>query len=60
MGEAIEKLGADIVIGIDADLQFDPPFALRIVNRFPWLQGMTARVIGLGVRPEHVHSAEAS
>jgi hypothetical protein len=24
----------------------------------PWLQGITARFIGLGVRPEHVHSPE--
>jgi 2-polyprenyl-6-methoxyphenol hydroxylase-like FAD-dependent oxidoreductase len=42
-----------------SDKQFNPPLALRIVNRFPWLQGLTARAIGLGVRPEHVHSVEA-
>jgi 2-polyprenyl-6-methoxyphenol hydroxylase-like FAD-dependent oxidoreductase len=34
------------------------PFAVRLITAVPWLQGMTARFIGLGVRPEHVHSPE--
>jgi 2-polyprenyl-6-methoxyphenol hydroxylase-like FAD-dependent oxidoreductase len=33
-----------------------PPLVLRAINAVPWLQGITARLIGLGVRPEHVHS----
>jgi 2-polyprenyl-6-methoxyphenol hydroxylase-like FAD-dependent oxidoreductase len=36
-----------------------PPLFARIINAVPWLQGVTARFIGLGVRPEHVHSPEA-
>jgi 2-polyprenyl-6-methoxyphenol hydroxylase-like FAD-dependent oxidoreductase len=32
------------------------PLPLRIVNAIPWLQGITARFVALGVRPEHVHS----
>jgi hypothetical protein len=32
-----------------------PCFA-RIVNAVPWLQGITARFIAIGVRPEHVQS----
>jgi 2-polyprenyl-6-methoxyphenol hydroxylase-like FAD-dependent oxidoreductase len=32
------------------------PLLARIVNAIPWLQGVTARFIALGVRPEHVHS----
>jgi len=32
------------------------PLLARIINAVPWLQGITARFIGLGVRPEHVHS----
>jgi hypothetical protein len=32
---------------------------MRIVNAVPWLQGLTARFIAVGVRPEHVHSPEA-
>jgi hypothetical protein len=35
------------------------PLALRIVTAVPWLQGITARFIGLGVRPEHVRSPVA-
>jgi len=41
-----------------SDAQIDPPLALRIVNKLPFLQHLTARVIGLGVRPEHVQSPE--
>ncbi|MEU9332563.1 FAD-dependent oxidoreductase [Streptomyces sp. NPDC048290] len=31
-----------------------PPSVVRIVRRFPFLRRWTARLIGLGVRPEHV------
>lgn len=30
------------------------PLFLRIIGASPWLQGLTARVIGLGITPEHV------
>jgi len=29
---------------------------VRLITAVPWLQGITARFIGLGARPEHVHS----
>lgn len=32
------------------------PLAVRLISAVPWLQGITARFVGLGVRPEHVHS----
>jgi hypothetical protein len=32
---------------------------VRLINAVPWLQGITARLVGLGVRPEHVHSPAA-
>jgi len=32
------------------------PLFARIINAIPWLQGVTARLIAIGVRPEHVHS----
>src|SRR5712671_200624 len=41
------------------DAPIKAPLVARIINAVPWLQGITARFIGLGVRPEHVHSAEA-
>ncbi|TCR65400.1 FAD-dependent oxidoreductase [Bosea sp. BK604] len=31
-----------------------PPFALRLVQRFPILRRIPARLIGMGVRPEHI------
>jgi 2-polyprenyl-6-methoxyphenol hydroxylase-like FAD-dependent oxidoreductase len=35
------------------------PLMVRVINAVPWLQGLTARFIALGVRPEHVHSPAA-
>ncbi|MBJ7408142.1 MAG: FAD-dependent oxidoreductase, partial [Bradyrhizobium sp.] len=32
------------------------PLVLRLVTALPWLQGIPARLLALGVRPEHVHS----
>ena len=36
-----------------------PPWPARLVGRFPLLQRMAARVIGLGFRPEHVRTPAA-
>jgi hypothetical protein len=33
-----------------------PPLLLRVVSSVPWLQGLAARFLAVGVRPEHVHS----
>jgi 2-polyprenyl-6-methoxyphenol hydroxylase-like FAD-dependent oxidoreductase len=33
-----------------------PPFVLTLFNRFPILRRIPARLIGMGFRPEHVHS----
>jgi 2-polyprenyl-6-methoxyphenol hydroxylase-like FAD-dependent oxidoreductase len=35
-----------------------PPFFLTLLNRFPFLRRFPARLIGMGFRPEHVHSPE--
>jgi len=37
-----------------------PPMFARLINAVPWLQGITAHLVGLGVRPEHVHSPAAA
>ncbi len=37
-----------------------PPWIFRLINRTPLLQRIPARLFGVGVRPEHVHSPEAS
>ncbi len=36
-----------------------PPFAAKLLNWFPPMQRLPARIIGLGVRPEHVRTPEA-
>jgi 2-polyprenyl-6-methoxyphenol hydroxylase-like FAD-dependent oxidoreductase len=35
------------------------PLPLRLLQRFPILRRIPARIVGLGFRPEHVHSPEA-
>ncbi len=37
-----------------------PPFAVRMLGRYPLLRRIPARMIGMGVRPEHVASPAAS
>jgi 2-polyprenyl-6-methoxyphenol hydroxylase-like FAD-dependent oxidoreductase len=36
------------------------PFALRLFVRFPWLRRIPARIVGIGLRPEHVDAAALS
>ena len=40
--------------------KLSPPFMLRLFARFPLLRRIPARLIGMGVRPEHVAIAEAA
>ena len=35
-----------------------PPLVARLITAMPWLQGQTARLLGIGVRPEHVYSVQ--
>ncbi len=35
------------------------PLVVRLITALPWLQGIPARLLALGVRPEHVHSKVA-
>ncbi len=36
-----------------------PPFPVKLMTWFPVLRRIPARVIGLGIRPEHIHTPEA-
>jgi 2-polyprenyl-6-methoxyphenol hydroxylase-like FAD-dependent oxidoreductase len=36
------------------------PWLLRVLNRWPYLQRLPARLVGLGFRPEHVRTSAAS
>ena len=37
-----------------------PPFILKLLDWLPALRGIPARLVGIGARPEHVHTAEAT
>jgi 2-polyprenyl-6-methoxyphenol hydroxylase-like FAD-dependent oxidoreductase len=39
---------------LNSNVPLQPPYALRFLARFPFLRRIPARMIGLGVRPEHV------
>ena len=39
--------------------RFSPPFAIRLLALVPFLRRIPARMIGLGFRPEHVHTSAA-
>jgi 2-polyprenyl-6-methoxyphenol hydroxylase-like FAD-dependent oxidoreductase len=57
-----QKLAQDNVIGalLDSKSKFDrPPWPLRLLNRFPFLRRIPGRIIGLGIRREHVRSPNA-
>ena len=45
---------------LDARAQLEAPFALKMIDRFPPLQRIPARLLGLGVRREHVRSPEGA
>jgi 2-polyprenyl-6-methoxyphenol hydroxylase-like FAD-dependent oxidoreductase len=38
----------------------NPPFVARLLDRSPWLRRWPARLIGMGFRPEHVHTQEVA
>ncbi|HVY57811.1 MAG TPA: FAD-dependent oxidoreductase [Xanthobacteraceae bacterium] len=38
--------------------QTSPPFAFRLLKLFPILRRLPARLVGLGVRPEHIHTPD--
>lgn len=51
----------DVVVrrALDPDSPVRPPLPVRAIAALPTLQRLAARMIGIGVRPEHVHSPVA-
>jgi 2-polyprenyl-6-methoxyphenol hydroxylase-like FAD-dependent oxidoreductase len=43
---------------LDSEKPITAPWAVKLFNRFPVLRRIPARIVGIGVRPEHVHSPE--
>ena len=49
----------NIISAVLADKgELDPPLVLRMLQWFPILQRIPARLLGLGFRPEHIHTPE--
>jgi 2-polyprenyl-6-methoxyphenol hydroxylase-like FAD-dependent oxidoreductase len=48
----------DVALGADKALQ--APLPLRLLSRFALLRRLPARLVGMGVRPEHVHTPDIS
>jgi 2-polyprenyl-6-methoxyphenol hydroxylase-like FAD-dependent oxidoreductase len=49
-----------IARALSAEENFTPPLFVRLLTAFPPLARIPARLIGLGVRPEHVRTSAAS
>jgi 2-polyprenyl-6-methoxyphenol hydroxylase-like FAD-dependent oxidoreductase len=59
MTQAMQVVVQNNLIGAalrPGDQPLKVPVFARVINALPWLQGITARFVALGVRPEHVHS----
>ena len=48
-----------IEVALGADKALEAPLPLRLMSRFAWLRRIPARLVGMGVRPEHVHTPDA-
>ena len=62
MTQAMQTVVQNRIISValkPGDHAFKAPLFVRVINAVPWLQGITARLIAIGVRPEHVHSPAA-
>jgi 2-polyprenyl-6-methoxyphenol hydroxylase-like FAD-dependent oxidoreductase len=62
MTQAMQTVIQNNIISValkPGDQPLKVPLFARVVNALPWLQGITARFLAIGVRPEHVHSPAA-
>lgn len=57
--QRMQRIAHERVIGAALGGTVRPPAALRLLDRVPLLQRIPARVIGLGVRREHIRSPKA-
>ena len=57
--QAMQLIVQNRLIGplLSADRPVEPPRAMRLFNAFPMLRRIPARVVGIGVRPEHIRTA---
>jgi 2-polyprenyl-6-methoxyphenol hydroxylase-like FAD-dependent oxidoreductase len=43
---------------LESDGALTPPWPVQLFNQWPWLRRIPARVLGVGVRPEHVRTGD--
>jgi 2-polyprenyl-6-methoxyphenol hydroxylase-like FAD-dependent oxidoreductase len=55
----IQKRIISRVLGMDSERRPKPPLFFKLFAIFPALRGIPARLLGVGIRPEHVHTPEA-
>jgi 2-polyprenyl-6-methoxyphenol hydroxylase-like FAD-dependent oxidoreductase len=60
--QALQRAIQNRVIGsvLAGTAQPKPPLAIKLLEWFPTLRGIPARVLGIGVRPEHIQTKEAT
>jgi 2-polyprenyl-6-methoxyphenol hydroxylase-like FAD-dependent oxidoreductase len=56
---AIQKNVMVPVLGLQSDRRIALPFPVKMLQRFPALRRIPARLVGIGVRPEHVRTPNA-
>jgi 2-polyprenyl-6-methoxyphenol hydroxylase-like FAD-dependent oxidoreductase len=56
---AIQKNVLAPVLGLDRTASISLPFPVRLLQRYPMLRRIPARLVGIGVRPEHVRTPNA-
>jgi 2-polyprenyl-6-methoxyphenol hydroxylase-like FAD-dependent oxidoreductase len=60
--QRIQLVIQENVVGrvLGAEQPLEPPPPLRLTARFPLLRRIPARLVGIGIRPEHVRTPEAA
>jgi len=56
----IQKRVISRVLGMESQQRPKPPLVLKLFNIFPVLRRIPARLLGIGIRPEHVHTPEVT
>src|SRR5579863_5624039 len=54
----IQKRIVSRVLGMGSERQPKPPLFFKLFNVFPVLRRIPARLLGIGIRPEHVHTPD--
>jgi len=55
----IQKRIISRVLAMESERRPKPPLFFKLFNIFPVLRRIPARLVGIGIRPEHVRTPEA-